>query len=255
MLDPESGGSLRSARRDSLGRAGEVSTYLPTLLRRLVHVQQMDFEYAFTQMVYLATSPSKVYKLTRWRKETKNRWARDDPAFVVILSAFITVCSLAFGLALGASGPLAHLWLVLYNLGAFYGCGLGLATAGWYVSNNYFRVHHSHSVEQEVEWVYAFDIHCNAYFPMFVLLYVVQFLLLPLLVSSTLLATLASNTLYAVAFGAYHYVSFLGYMNLPFLHKDQVTFLLYPIGGVFVAFLCFTMFQINATRLVCGSLI
>jgi hypothetical protein len=30
------------------------------------------------------------------------------------------------------------------------------------------------SVEQEVEWMYAFDIHCNAYIPGFILLHGVQ---------------------------------------------------------------------------------
>ena len=30
------------------------------------------------------------------------------------------------------------------------------------------------SVEREVEWLYAFDVHCNAYIPGFILLHVVQ---------------------------------------------------------------------------------
>jgi hypothetical protein len=31
--------------------------------------------------------------------ETKNQWARDDPAFVAILLVFLTVASLAYGVA------------------------------------------------------------------------------------------------------------------------------------------------------------
>jgi hypothetical protein len=38
-----------------------------------------------------------------------------------------------------------------------------------------------------------------------------QFLLYPILSSSDLLAIIASNTLYALAFGYYHYLTFLGY--------------------------------------------
>ncbi len=30
---------------------------------------------------------------------------------------------------------------------------------------------HSHATEQHVEWMYAFDVHCNSYFPLFLLLY------------------------------------------------------------------------------------
>ncbi len=67
------------------------------------------------------------------------------------------------------------------------------------------------NVEQEVEWLYAFDIHCNGFFPMFVLLFVAQFFLAPLLLSPDFLATVLANTLYAAAFAYYHYITFLGY--------------------------------------------
>ena len=35
----------------------------------------------------------------------------------------------------------------------------------------------------QVEWLHAFDIHCNAFFPLFLLLYVVQYMLLPILLT------------------------------------------------------------------------
>lgn len=222
------------------------------MLRKALHCSQMDFEYAFTQMLYLLTSPSKVYKLTRWRKETKNRWARDDPAFIILQTWFLIVAVLGFGFALGTQTVIGCVWLVAFNLLLFYGFGSFLATGGWWISNHFFRVQHSHSVEQEVEWVYAFDIHCNAFFPLFVLLYVGQYLFLPLLIDQSLFSIVAGNTLYAVALGYYVYVNFLGYMYLPFLHKEKVTCLLYPAGLVFLLYLCFTILQISVARLVLG---
>lgn len=36
------------------------------------------------------------------------------------------------------------------------------------------RQYHSHSVEQEVEWLYSFDVHANAFFCSFLLTYVLQ---------------------------------------------------------------------------------
>jgi len=66
-------------------------------------------------------------------------------------------------------------------------------------------------VEGEIEWLYAFDIHCNAFFPVFVLLYVVQYFFAPVLIQPDFMATVAANLLYAGAFSYYHYVSFLGY--------------------------------------------
>jgi hypothetical protein len=67
------------------------------------------------------------------------------------------------------------------------------------------------SVEQEVEWLYAFDIHCNSFFPFFVLMYVVQFFLSPLIIGPDFLACLLANSLYAFAGGYYVYITFLGY--------------------------------------------
>ncbi len=37
------------------------------------------------------------------------------------------------------------------------------------------------TTDQRVEWLYAFDVHCNGFFPLYVLLYVVQFFLTPIL--------------------------------------------------------------------------
>ena len=40
-------------------------------LRRIFHFRQMDFEFAFWQMVYLLTSPKRVYRDFSYRKHTK----------------------------------------------------------------------------------------------------------------------------------------------------------------------------------------
>ena len=53
--------------------------------------------------------------------------------------------------------------------------------------------------------------HCNAFLPVYLLLYVLQYLLLPLLLRPGFVAVLLSNSLYAIAFSIYHYLTFLGY--------------------------------------------
>ena len=42
-----------------------------------------------------------------------------------------------------------------------------------YVGNRFLKrkVVHHHTSEQSVEWLYAFDVHCNSFVPMFMLLY------------------------------------------------------------------------------------
>ncbi|KAL9253384.1 unc-50-like protein [Drosera capensis] len=76
--------------------------------------------------------------------------------------------------------------------------------------------------------LYAFDVHCNAFFPMFVLLYVVHYFFSPLLVAHGFIPELLSNLLFMVAASYYHYLNLLGYDVLPFL--ERTTFFLYPIG-------------------------
>lgn len=58
-------------------------------LRRLFRFRQMDFEFAAWQMLYLFTSPQRVYRNFHYRKQTKDQWARDDPAFLVLLSIWL----------------------------------------------------------------------------------------------------------------------------------------------------------------------
>ncbi len=73
------------------------------------------------------------------------------------------------------------------------------------------RQYHAHTVEQEVEWLYAFDVHCNAYFCSFLVTHVLQYFLLPLLMGRSIIACLLSNLLYALATVWYAYITHLGY--------------------------------------------
>jgi len=88
----------------------------------------------------------------------------------------------------------------------------------------------SRHVKQSVEWLYAFDIHCNAFFPFFVVTYGVQFFLLPIVLDDSLFALIVANTLYAIAFSWYFYITHLGYRALPFLKNTEA--FLYPIVAV-----------------------
>ncbi|ONM53600.1 UNC-50 family protein [Zea mays] len=94
--------------------------------------------------------------------------------------------------------------------------------------------------------LYAFDVHCNSFFPAFVILYVVQYFLSPLLVAHGFFPALLSNLLFVVAISYYHYLNFLGYDVLPFL--DRTTFFLYPIGLVIILSPLMILIGFNPTR-------
>ncbi|XP_022763449.1 protein unc-50 homolog isoform X4 [Durio zibethinus] len=182
--------------------ASRPNPMFPQYLRRIVKWQQMDIEYTFWQMLHLCTAPKVVYQHTKYHKQTKNQWARDDPAFVVICSLLLAVATVAYCAA--------------------------------FSTNAYLREEapNSHVVEQRVEWLYAFDVHCNSFFPMFIMLYVIHYFLSPILVAHGFIPELLSNLLFVVAASYYHYLNFLGYDVLPFL--ERTTFFLYPIGVVII---------------------
>ncbi|CAN1192476.1 Protein unc-50 homolog [Linum perenne] len=96
--------------------------------------------------------------------ETKNQWARDDPAFVVICSLLLTVATLAYCAAYDHSA--SHTVFVVLSVLFFHFLfsGVLLATACCadtillfshrFLTNSYLREEspNSHVVEQRVEW-------------------------------------------------------------------------------------------------------
>ena len=110
-------------------------------VHRLFNQSQMDFDYTFWQMLYLCISPSKVYRQTSYHKQTKNQWARDDPAFVVILVYFLIVSVLAYAVAFHVPSVGALFKLILaVVLRDFLSTGVLIATIFWWISNKYMRV-------------------------------------------------------------------------------------------------------------------
>ena len=82
----------------------------------------MDFEFALWQMLYLFYKPQNVYRNFQYRKvsirnsettvkkqsllqETKAQFARDDPAFLVLLAALLIISTAGFSFVLDI-----HLW-------------------------------------------------------------------------------------------------------------------------------------------------
>lgn len=190
------------------------------------------------------------YQHTKYHKQTKNQWARDDPAFVVICSLLLVVATSAYCAAYDHSSAHAVFVVISVLLFHFLITGIFLATCCWFLTNAYLREEapNSHVVEQRVEWLYAFDVHCNSFFPMFVLLYVIHYFLSPLLVAHGFIPVLLSNLLFMVATSYYHYLNFLGYDVLPFL--ERTTFFLYPIGCVIILSPIFILSGFNPSRYI-----
>ena len=137
-------------------------------LRRVLRFQHMDFEYTVWQMLYLCVNPTRIYRTTTYHSRTKHQWARDDPAFVVLVLYLLLVAVLSWCLAFGASG-VELLTTALYVVGVdFFLLSTLLASAGWWLSNTYLNDTVTGTTEwsagsgvslqaETVEWRYALD--------------------------------------------------------------------------------------------------
>jgi len=196
-------------------------------LRRLLKCHQMDFEFAAWQMVYLFISPQKVYRNFQYRKQTKAQFARDDPAFLVLLSIFLLVSSAGFGLVLQLSFfEFIRLFLYIVVVDCIM-CGLAIASFIWFLSNKYL-LKPGVPQDSKVEWGYCFDVHLNALFPLLVLLHGVMILLYHAVIGQPwTISMVLGNTIWLIALGYYNYVTFLGFSCLPQLRSTRI--FLYPL--------------------------
>ncbi|XP_072470711.1 protein unc-50 homolog isoform X2 [Notamacropus eugenii] len=218
-------------------------------LRRLFRFRQMDFEFAAWQMLYLFTSPQRVYRNFHYRKQTKDQWARDDPAFLVLLSIWLCVSTIGFGFVLDMGffeTIKLLLWVVFIDC---VGVGLLISTLMWFISNKYLVKRQSR--DYDVEWGYAFDVHLNAFYPLLVILHFIQlFFINYVIMTDTFIGYFVGNTLWLIAVGYYIYVTFLGYSALPFLKNTVI--LLYPFAPLILLYGLSLALGWNFTHTLCS---
>ncbi|GAA5871287.1 hypothetical protein JCM3774_000901 [Rhodotorula dairenensis] len=220
-----------------------------TWSRRLARWPQLDFELAVWQMGYLCIAPRRVYRNVYYHKQTKNTWARDDPAMLLLISLCLALSAVTWSVMYAHYGLVQTLRTVVsFVVVHFFGVGLLVSTTLWALSNRFLRhATHVHATDQKVEWPYAFDIHANSFFPFFLQLYVAQLVLAPVVTRSNWVCLWVGNTLYLSAFTQYAYVTYLGYNALPFLIRSEL--LLFPVA-IFAAFYIVSLLGFNISHVV-----
>ena len=111
----------------------------PPYVRRLLKWRQMDLEYTAWQAYLMCTNPRVVYRHTTYRKQTKNRWARDDPAFVVITGAFVALVALLYCAFYSHSAANTAYVVACAVLVDYVALGALVATACWFLANRFLR--------------------------------------------------------------------------------------------------------------------
>lgn len=215
-----------------------------------------DIDLLSYQFMYASFAPSKVYKLTTLRKQTKNQWAREEPSFVLLTLAMLAASSVCWGIAYEVpfSNPLSFLWLVAQSWIHYLLGGLILATSCWLFANRVLRVASQalpySAVHSEVDWLYTWDVHCNGYTWLFWTLHVAQLLLAPFVLGESRVCTVLGNVLVMIAWVGYWHIVHLGYATLPFLKRANLLFA--PAMATTALLLLLTVLNINAARFFLG---
>lgn len=209
---------------------------MPRFFKRLFKFPQMDFEMATWEMTSLLIAPKKVFRSIYYHKQTKNTWHRPDPSFTYLLSFFMLLTGIAWGIAytdtVGATVRLSLLFVFVHFLAvsllvataAFFLVGrlLGPGIAGFPGRRRRQGLFTQAGEGEQLEFGYCFDVAIRAFFPVWVWLYVMQFILWPLIARDNWVSMFFGNTLYLVALGYYTIICFLGYNALPFLHHTEL---------------------------------
>lgn len=257
---------------------------MPRFFKRLFKFPQMDFETAVWEMTHLMIAPKKVFKNILYSKrtspaeccrrrrpgqsltvnvETRNTWHTPDPAFTYLLSFFLLLTSLAWSLAytprIWAATKLAFMFVFVHFL---FG-SLLLATIAYFLigrllapgvaglpgrrrQQGLFGGANPGATGDALEFGYCFDVSIRAFLPVYVLLYILQYVLMPAIDHTNRGSVLVANTLYLVAAIYWSLITFLGYNQLTFLHHTQL--LLAPIPVYIVIWAVSTALAVNLEK-------
>ncbi|KAF2429601.1 UNC-50 [Tothia fuscella] len=209
---------------------------MPRFFKRLFKFPQMDFEMAIWEMTSLIIAPKKVFRSIYYHKQTKNTWHRPDPSFTYLLSFFLLLTSLAWSLAYAPTLSQTLRITLTFIFIHFLGTSLLISTLSYFLVGRLLGpgvpglpgrrrqglFSQPPGEGEMLEFGYCFDVSIRAFFPVWVVLYVVQFLGMPFVGKEYWVSLFFGNTLYLIAFGYYTIINFLGYNALPFLQHTEL---------------------------------
>ncbi|MCQ2818847.1 MAG: unc-50 family protein [archaeon] len=215
----------------------EYCSSMMDFFKKMIHVKQIDYYMAFTNILY-CFKPKEINETAKVRKHLKNKYSRDDPGFLIILILDLFISSICYSMVYGHFNPffIFNIFFIQTFLMLFTS-GILIALVCKVVIDKYFRNDEiGTGKEQRVEYLYAFDIHCNSFVPFYFFTAVIPFCLLPIVNGKgNFLKCFISNTLTCIGVLYYFYVTFLAYFALPFVRKNKfVTLTIWPILGFFV---------------------
>lgn len=185
---------------------------MPRFFKRLFKFPQMDFEMAIWEIMSLIIAPKKVFRQIYYhvcslydsrcgtaanncQKQTTKTYHRPDPSFTYLLSFFLTLTSLAWGFAYAKGFTQTLHITMVFIFGHFLALSLATATLFFFLvgrllgpgnsllpgkRRGLYNLNEADGGKEELEFGYCWDVAIRAFVPVWVFLYVVQFLCMPL---------------------------------------------------------------------------
>ena len=212
-------------------------------LKKMYHFKQIDYYLAYLNILYCFI-PKELIEMSKMRKHLKNKYARDDPGFLLLIILYLFVSSVSYSLAFGYFS-----FFKIFNI-FFIQSFVFLITFGLiisFISKILIDKYFNNNIMQTVEFIYAFDIHCNGFVPMYFFCFIVPYIFLPLCSKDYyFFQILITNGLLCLGILYYCYNLFMGYFSLPFVRKNKyVTLMIWPI---ILFFLFSTLFRFNVYK-------
>jgi len=213
-------------------------------MKKFYHFKQIDYYFAYMNIIY-CFSPINLAEMAKTRKHLKNKYARDDPGFLLILIINLFISSICFNLTFGKFSlfKMFHIFF-LQTFVMLILSGLIIAL----ISKIFFDNYLSASASQSIEYTHAFDIHTNSFVTFYFFSIIIPYFLLPICAKDNkFFQIFISNVLFFYGILYYFYVSYVEYFSLPFIKKNQ------KISGIFfgiiILFFVFNLLKINAFKL------
>ena len=213
-------------------------------MKKFYHFKQIDYYFAYMNIIY-CFSPINLAEMAKTRKHLKNKYARDDPGFLLILIINLFISSICFNLTFGKFSlfKIFHIFF-LQTFVMLILSGLIIAL----ISKIFFDNYLSASASQSIEYTHAFDIHTNSFVTFYFFSIIIPYFLTPICAKDNkFFQIFISNVLFFYGILYYFYVSYVEYFSLPFIKKNQ------KISGIFfgiiILFFVFNLLKINAFKL------
>ena len=212
-------------------------------LKKMYHFKQIDYYLSYLNILYCFI-PKELIEMSKMRKHLKNKYARDDPGFLLLIILYLFISSISYSLAFGYFS-----FFKIFNI-FFIQSFVFLITFGLiisFISKILIDKYFNSNIMQTVEFIYAFDIHCNGFVPMYFFCIIIPYIFLPLCSKDYyFLQVLITNGLLCLGILYYCYNMFMGYFSLPFVRKNKyVTLMIWPI---ILFFLFSSLFRFNVYK-------